>query len=538
MVPRTRDLHHVIVRDRASQTLRLGVLDLGKRLRSRSLRTAILLGGAIGWILTMFGAFGDSAIVLGLGLGLAGGAWTVATKVALESRRGVNSLEQHTRRLEASHTDVSAHLAAVERSRRGHQETVDAQLRDVTATNDRIAAEQSRLFKEKIGPVERQVALLTDALAESSASLKDAIARLNARLPTRVTAEQLAGLTTTDVASPLLSIAIPSFNRSDKFAECLASVEREVLTHGEGVVEVCITDDASTDLDTLETAVQFAETFPFASLRVNPTNLGLERNLVTSCEPCRGRYVLILGNDDLLVADALGVVLRDLREDDLQVRLYEKTRIDQDGQVIEPRPGSTPIAIPPGETHRFTSILDASRRQGLLSTFGFISQVVVAREPFMAVDGDAYLDLTMYPQVFRYAEAFASATVMYRNEPIVFHRSPRQGQKLAESLGRPEQRFMSGGTTKAVRYFGRTYAAALQRLIDRGVLAYGDLVDMPEALMTNALLVRWIESNTKLPGADEVPFPVNVVEDSERLFVGVRLARMRKEQQGRESSRD
>ena len=265
--------------------------------------------------------------------------------------------------------------------------------------------------------------------------------------------------------------------------------------------------------------------FPFASLRVHVTNSGLEQNLIESCRPCRGRYVLILGNDDLIVRDALRIVLDDLRSDAAAIHLYDKVRIDREGGVRESVPGSVPVDIPRGESHRFGSLLEAAQRQGLLSTFGFISQVVFAREPFMRVDSSTYLDLTMYPQVFMLAEAFAATKVIYRNVPVVYHRTPTHAQKLAESLGRKEETFMIGGSARAARYFGPTYAAALQRLIDRGAFGHRDLLELPEALMTNRPLVEWIEANTGGAEAAAPQLPSDVLSDSERFFDGVRTAR-------------
>jgi hypothetical protein len=261
---------------------------------------------------------------------------------------------------------------------------------------------------------------------------------------------------------------------------------------------------------------------------VNATNVGLERNLIESCRTCRGRYVLILGNDDALVPNALEIVLDDLRSEEAAIHLYDKVRIDRGGNGRGPVPGSVPMDLPDGAVYRFGSMLEAAQRQGFLSTFGFISQVVFAREPFMRVDSGAYLDLTMYPQVFILAEAFAAMKVIFRNAPIVYHRTPTHAQKLAESLGRKEEPFMTGGSVRAARYFGPSYAAALQRLIDRGALSHHDLLELPERLMTKTPLIEWIDANCRSATISLPALPDDVLADSERFFEGVRTARARR----------
>ena len=118
-------------------------------------------------------------------------------------------------------------------------------------------------------------------------------------------------MSTNEVDSPLLSIGIPSFERPAALAELLASIEREVEACRRGLVEVCIVDDASPDPEVVEIALDFAEKNRFASLLVRPTNIGLERNLIGAARPCRGEYLLVIGNDDVLVP-ALPLILADL----------------------------------------------------------------------------------------------------------------------------------------------------------------------------------------------------------------------------------
>jgi hypothetical protein len=169
---------------------------------------------------------------------------------------------------------------------------------------------------------------------------------------------------------------------------------------------------------------------------------------------------------------------------------------------------------------------------GLLSTFGFTSQVVMRREEFVAVDPSPYLGLTMYSQVGVLCEALGRSKVCYHNVPLVNQRTPPQSEKLAEAVGRLEESFMVGGPEKLAVYFGLSLGAFLQRIIERSVMTYQDVAGLPEQLFTKRSLWDWIEHNDVLARNRGIGFPPDVVRDYEALRVGVERAR---ESSGHES---
>jgi hypothetical protein len=320
------------------------------------------------------------------------------------------------------------------------------------------------------------------------------------------------------VEAPLLSIAIPSFGRPGALGELLESVAKEVAGAPAGLVEVCITDDASISLEAVEVALAFAERHPYASLRIRPNNVGLERNVLGVGEPCRGGYLLIVGNDDILLPGALETILEDIEVTSAPVLLYAKHRINSDGSPRDEVPGSIPIDLEADGTHLFPTLIDAAREQGLLSTFGYLGPIVMRREPFMAVDPTPYLDLTMYAPLWVMVEAFSSEAVFYRNRTTILHRTPSPTDKHAEALGRREEEFMTGGRARRSRYFGTALAATLQRLVDRAALERAVLATLPERLNTELLLVDWIAGNRGLDPTMENRLSASVVEDANRFF--------------------
>lgn len=334
---------------------------------------------------------------------------------------------------------------------------------------------------------------------------------------------ELSAVPVSGVTEPILSIAIPSYNRPSALAHCLESVIDQLDDSGR--VEVWITDDASPDVAAARTAHDLATAHPQLGFVPLAENIGLERNLIRCLAPCRGRHVLILGNDDALLDGALATILADLEADDLDLLLYEKTRFSTDlSQQLPAVPGSTPIEIPAGSTHRFASPFEVAETSGLLSAFGFISQVVFRREPFLGVDAEQFFGLTMYPQVAIMLAAFADSPVSYRNEPTVVHRTSTQATKLVESIGRREESFMTGGRTKAVNWFGHTLAAMLQRAADAGGFGADRYQSLPEHLFSPLPLVQWIERNIGLAQESDVSPAPDVIADAERFLASAGTA--------------
>jgi hypothetical protein len=508
---------------------------------ARSVRIALLGSATVGAGCMVVGAVIANRIMLVTGVALVGLINLVLAKAVLETvstargirelQRSVETVDRTTRQAAADIEDLIARdlqleagLASELRSREVlHDEitstnaVLDAQVHEFEEARSGIAA-----LARAIDDLRAQTANLAGSHETTRMALK-ATRALTDRLADRsrnrlVDDRRLLAVASTEVESPVLSIAIPSFDRPAQLADLLASIAAEVEVCPDGLVEVCITDDASKDPEAIEIALAFAEQHRFASLQVQQHNVGIERNILAAGKPCRGEYLLLIGNDDILIPGALDTILHDVRSTSAPLLIYSKRRMNLDGSPHPDVTGSIPIELPPGEAHVFGSSVDAARERGLLSTFGFIGPIVKRRLPFLAVDPSPYLDLTMYAQVFVTMEAFAREAVFYRNVATILHRTPTPAQKHAEALSRPTEEFMSGGKARLARYFGTSLAAALQRLIDRGALDHATTASMPEHLMTKRPLAEWISHNRKLDPAVEERLDVSVVEDADRFF--------------------
>lgn len=101
---------------------------------------------------------------------------------------------------------------------------------------------------------------------------------------------------------PILSIAIPTFNRSDYMVHCLES-----LLHINGNLEIVVSDSSS-DLK-LKKLLEGVYGHILSDSRVKyfytEESLDMTANLNRALEFCSGHYVIFLGDDDTLVPEVL-----------------------------------------------------------------------------------------------------------------------------------------------------------------------------------------------------------------------------------------
>ncbi|MCH8156568.1 MAG: glycosyltransferase family 2 protein [Nitrospinae bacterium] len=98
------------------------------------------------------------------------------------------------------------------------------------------------------------------------------------------------------------SIVIVSFNTRDLLIDCLRSVE----THTRDLAsEIFVVDNASTD----GSAGAVAERFPNVQLIRNPENMGLSAAANQAFRQSRGRYVVLLNSDTVLLENSFAKIV-------------------------------------------------------------------------------------------------------------------------------------------------------------------------------------------------------------------------------------
>jgi len=112
---------------------------------------------------------------------------------------------------------------------------------------------------------------------------------------------------------PLVSIVVPCFNDGRYLGDCIASVRAQTWPQ----LEIHVVDDASTDAGTLALLSELERSDDVSVLRM-PANGGPSAARNAALERVRGRYVLPVDADNMLLPDAveqLVELLADARED-------------------------------------------------------------------------------------------------------------------------------------------------------------------------------------------------------------------------------
>jgi abequosyltransferase len=115
---------------------------------------------------------------------------------------------------------------------------------------------------------------------------------------------------TASTAAPIISIAIPTYNRSRRLEDTLTRLSAHIEIFQDWV-EVVVSDNASTD-DTPDIVTAFSQrTGKAVRYGRNASNLGIDGNIHAVSRLCTGRFLLLMSDDDLLLPGAL-TRLRDL----------------------------------------------------------------------------------------------------------------------------------------------------------------------------------------------------------------------------------
>jgi abequosyltransferase len=112
---------------------------------------------------------------------------------------------------------------------------------------------------------------------------------------------------------PLLTIAIPTYNRAKKLHGLLSNLFVQLAD--QPAVELIVSDNASSD----ETPAVIEE-FEKRGLKLrhlrNEVNVGLDGNFLRCFMQSRGKYLWILGDDDIVVPGGMGKILSMLQAAD------------------------------------------------------------------------------------------------------------------------------------------------------------------------------------------------------------------------------
>lgn len=175
----------------------------------------------------------------------------------------------------------------------------------------------------------------------------------------------------------LLSICVPTWNRKSKLERLLGNISDESAGI-EGRIEVCISNNGSDD-GTREFLDENSGSYPF-EIRVNHNgeNAGFDANLLKVVEMGRGKWLWILGDDDLIVEGKLRALAEELENAKGEVCIVHPNFVyvlDEEGKKL-----SGPV-----DTGESIARRDTGYKSMIFSPQAYISRVILRRDKFAQI---------------------------------------------------------------------------------------------------------------------------------------------------------
>jgi len=128
---------------------------------------------------------------------------------------------------------------------------------------------------------------------------------------------------------PLVSVVVPTYNRTAYLETALASAVRQTYTN----IEILVADDASRE-DVFGAVISKFAGDPRIKYQRNPRNLGMGMNTWQALARASGKYVANLHDDDVWEPEFLAALVPPLEQDDsLSVAFCDHHVVDQNGTI-------------------------------------------------------------------------------------------------------------------------------------------------------------------------------------------------------------
>ena len=116
----------------------------------------------------------------------------------------------------------------------------------------------------------------------------------------------------------ILTIAIPTFEREEYLDLNLSQLFKQLNKNNKSLIEIIVSDNCSSD-GTSNIVQKYKNNGMDIIYKRNLKNLGWAKNFINSFEMSSGKFILMLGDDDLLVDGALDLIINELQNDDMGV---------------------------------------------------------------------------------------------------------------------------------------------------------------------------------------------------------------------------
>ncbi len=127
-----------------------------------------------------------------------------------------------------------------------------------------------------------------------------------------------------DNNNPILSICIPTYNRSFLLKDCLRDLTDQLINDPKTLnnTEIVISDNDSKD-DTKKIVLEYQKRCKNIKYFKNEKNVGFDLNVVNSIKKACGKYCMYLGDDDAIAIGGIRFIFNYLKNNDISVLTYD-----------------------------------------------------------------------------------------------------------------------------------------------------------------------------------------------------------------------
>lgn len=227
-------------------------------------------------------------------------------------------------------------------------------------------------------------------------------------------------------SSILLSICIPTFNRSIFISEMIEGLFEQITDDIKDKIEICISENPSSDKYG-ELIEKLRKISPVTiKYHQNTEQIGFDRNLIQSIKMAKGNYCWLFSDDDKMTRNAVETVLTELRKDKKgDIALFYCNSVDCNSNL-------EPVKIIYSFNNNGKDLYDFSKFDDIINfynnsrqLFGFLSACIINRKIFnkINIDEDKELIGTNYIQTYINFKMLHNGYKMkYINVPLVYHR--------------------------------------------------------------------------------------------------------------------
>lgn len=235
----------------------------------------------------------------------------------------------------------------------------------------------------------------------------------------------------------LLSICIPTYNRASFLSEAISSVLEQITDDIKDKVEICISDNASTD-NTDNIVLSFQEKSNINIVfHKNSINQGADKNFLKVIDIANGKYCWYLGSDDKISNGGIIAILKEI-ENNHDLIIFNRREFTNNFSKLYHVSNwfkftkDTTVNIKANN-----AVLYFESCKTLGSIFSYISSLVIKKEKWQKIDNKDRYDKSFYTHtymIFRMMKEF-DFSIRYLDTPHIDCRMNDDDEAFINVLG-------------------------------------------------------------------------------------------------------